>query len=156
MQVYLWQKCRKSIYNRHTSKVLQHLKRLSSLSISRKGSAISLQPMSDRVPHYSERGQTLSPIRPSQKFSDFVRAFGVPIYQNDLASFCSTCKPMKSIHIPKAFAISLQPMSDRVSLYFERGQTLPPIRPSQKFPKFRACLWCPHTSKRPCEFLLYL
>ena len=59
-------------------------------------------PMSHRVSHYSRKGQTLSPIRPSQKFLNSVRAYGLPIHQIDLVSFCSTDEPTEFLTIPES------------------------------------------------------
>ena len=49
--------------------------------------------MNDRVQHYSRKGQTLSPIRPSQEFPNFRACLWCPIHQTDLWSFCSTYEP---------------------------------------------------------------
>ena len=140
--------------------------------------------MNDRVQHYSRKGQTLSPIRPSQEFPNFRACLWCPIHQTDLWSFCSTYEPTEfpSIssegkHSPrydraKSFPISVRafgvpyikptfgvfalPMSrPSFPLFRARANTLPDTT-EPKVSRFRACLWCPHIPKRPTEFLLYL
>ena len=76
-----------------------------------KGFAISLLPMSRECRTIPEKVKHSPRYDRAKSFSISVRAFGVPLYKTDLWSFCSTYEPMKSPHIPKVFAISLQPIT---------------------------------------------